>query len=238
MTPEQLKNSILQLAIQGKLVEQRKEEGTGEELYKEIQEEKKRLVGEGKLKKQKALPEISEDEIPFDIPDTWKWVRFGNVVNFSIGKTPPRAEAQWWGNDTPWVSISDMTDYGFVESTKEKVSINAINEKFSEVVLKETLLMSFKLTVGRTSILKMDAVHNEAIISITPHIDYEYSFRNILFYILPIITQWGESKNAIKGKTLNTTSIKNLLIPLPPLAEQKRIVEKIEELLPLCEKLK
>ena len=236
--PLDMKKSILEEAIKGKLVEQRKEEGTGEELYKEIQEEKKRLVGEGKLKKQKALPEISEDEIPFDIPDTWKWVRFGNVVNFSIGKTPPRAEAQWWGNDTPWVSISDMTDYGFVESTKEKVSINAINEKFSEVVLKETLLMSFKLTVGRTSILKMDAVHNEAIISITPHIDYEYSFRNILFYILPIITQWGESKNAIKGKTLNTTSIKNLLIPLPPLAEQKRIVEKIEELLPLCEKLK
>ena len=236
MRPEQLKNSILQLAIQGKLVEQRKEEGTGEELYKVIQNEKKKLIKEGKIKKQKALPEISENEIPFEIPETWKWVRFGNVVNFSIGKTPPRAETQWWGNDTPWVSISDMTDYGFVESTKEKVSINAINKKFSKVVLKETLLMSFKLTVGRTSILKMDAVHNEAIISITPHIDYEYSFRNILFYILPIITQWGESKNAIKGKTLNTTSIKNLLVPLPPLVEQKRIVEKIEELLPLVKK--
>lgn len=236
--PQDMEKSILEEAIKGKLVEQRKEEGTGEELYKEIQEEKKKLIKEGNLKKQKVLPEITEEEIPFDIPETWKWVRFGNVVNFSIGKTPPRAEEQWWGNDTPWVSISDMTDYGFVESTKEKVSINAINEKFSEVVLKETLLMSFKLTVGRTSILKMDAVHNEAIISITPHIDYEYSFRNILFYILPIITQWGESKNAIKGKTLNTTSIKNLLIPLPPLAEQKRIVEKIEEFLPLCEKLK
>lgn len=86
MRPEQLKNSILQLAIQGKLVEQRKEEGTGEELYKEIQEEKKRLINEGKIKKQKALPEISEDEIPFDIPDNWKWCYIGEIFNHISGK--------------------------------------------------------------------------------------------------------------------------------------------------------
>ena len=75
MTPQQLKNAILQQAIQGKLVEQRAEEGTGEELYKVIQDEKKKLIEEGKLKKQKALPEITEEEIPFEIPDTWNWVR-------------------------------------------------------------------------------------------------------------------------------------------------------------------
>ena len=75
MTPEQLKASILQYAIQGKLVEQRPEEGTGEELYRQIKTEKQRLIKEGKIKKEKALPEIAEDEIPFDIPDTWRWVR-------------------------------------------------------------------------------------------------------------------------------------------------------------------
>ena len=72
MTPQQLKNAILQQAIQGKLVEQRAEEGTGQELYKVIQDEKQKLIQEGKLKKQKALPEITEDEIPFEIPETWK----------------------------------------------------------------------------------------------------------------------------------------------------------------------
>jgi len=77
MTPQELKNSILQLAIQGKLVEQRPEEGTGEELYQQIQAEKQRLIKEGKIKKEKPLPEISEDEIPFDIPESWKWVRLG-----------------------------------------------------------------------------------------------------------------------------------------------------------------
>ena len=236
--PLDMKKAILGQAIQGKLVEQRAEEGTSQELYKAIQDEKQKLIQEGKLKKQKALPEITEEEIPFEIPETWKWVRLGDIVNFSIGKTPPRAEAEWWGNDLPWVSISDMSDYGFIKSTKEKVSKKAVKEKFVKTVSKETLLMSFKLTVGRTSILKIDAVHNEAIISIVPLVDNKYSFRDMLFYVLPIISQWGESKNAIKGKTLNTTSINNLLITLPPLAEQKRIVEKIEELLPLVEKLK
>lgn len=73
--------------------------------------------------------------------------------------------------------------------------------------------MSFKLTVGRTSILNMNAVHNEAIISIYPYIDKNYSLRNYLFYILPLITQWGDSKKAIKGNTLNSSSISSLLIP-------------------------
>lgn len=85
MTPEQLKASILQYAIQGKLVEQRPEEGTAEELYQQIQEEKHKLICEGKIKKEKSLAEISEDEIPFDIPDNWKWIRFGEIVQIISG---------------------------------------------------------------------------------------------------------------------------------------------------------
>lgn len=86
MTPQELKSSILQLAIQGKLVEQRPEEGTAEELYRQIQEEKKRLIKEGKIKKEKPLPEISEDEVPFEIPDSWKWVYIGDIFLHNTGK--------------------------------------------------------------------------------------------------------------------------------------------------------
>ena len=98
--------------------------------------------------------------------------------------------------------------------------------------------MSFKLTVGRTSILGIDAYHNEAIISIKTYADKDNITRNYLAVILPIIANSGDSKNAIKGKTLNSTSIYNLLVPLPPLAEQKRIVSKIEELFHEIDKLK
>lgn len=80
MTPQELKNSILQLAIQGKLVEQRPEEGAGEALYRQIQAEKQKLICEGKIKKEKPLPEIAEDEVPFDIPESWKWVLLEDLV--------------------------------------------------------------------------------------------------------------------------------------------------------------
>ena len=237
MTPQELKNSILQLAIQGKLVEQLPDEGTGEELYRKIRAEKQALNKAGKIKKEKPLPEISDDEKPFDIPESWAWVKFGDIVYYNMGKTPSRTESQWWGKDIPWVSISDMIENGRVDSTKERITKSALSEVFGNKISEAgTLLMSFKLTVGRVSILDINAVHNEAIISIYPCYDIDNATQMYLFKILPFISQYGESKNAIKGKTLNSTSINNMFVPLPPLAEQKRIVAKIEELLPLVDR--
>ena len=144
MTPEQLKISIFHYAMQGKLVEQRPEEGTVEELYNKIK---------CAAKLNKNVTPFTEDEVPFDIPPSWRWCKFGELVDCSMGKTPPRAEPIWWSNDVPWVAISDMADYGHINDTKEMVSKKAIAEKFGEISSAGTLLMSFKLTVGRTSIL-------------------------------------------------------------------------------------
>ena len=246
---EQLKKSILQEAIQGKLVPQIAEEGTAQELLEQIRLEKQKLVKEGKLKKSaltdsvifkgddnKYYEKIGEkceditDDIPFEIPQTWKWCRFGTIVKMSIGKTPPRGEQIYWSNGTHnWVSISDMVEEGIVKAVKERVSDIAVNKIFKcHPSPKGSLLMSFKLTVGRTSILGIDAYHNEAIITIVPYVDVDNIFRDYLFYILPTISNSGDSKDAIKGKTLNNKSLNSLLIPLPPLLEQKRIVAKIK----------
>ena len=244
-----LKKSILQEAIQGKLVPQIQAEGTAEELLAEIRKEKELLVKEGKLKKSALTDSVifkgddnkyyeqigSEvvditDDIPFEIPQTWKWCRLGTIVKMRIGKTPPRGEQVYWSNGTHnWVSISDMVEGGTIKTVKEKVSDMAVNEIFKCFPSsKGSLLMSFKLTVGRTSILGIDAYHNEAIITIVPYADVDNIFRNYLFYILPAISNSGDSKDAIKGKTLNNKSLNSLLIPLPPLLEQKRIVAKIK----------
>ena len=234
------KKAILQEAVQGKLVPQIAAEGNARDLLEEIKKEKTKLIKEGKIKKEKTLPEITEDEIPFDIPENWCWCRLGEIVNYKMGKTPPRAEFEWWGNkeDTPWISIADMIADGHINKTKEFMSWKAIKEVFNNTVSKSgTLIMSFKLTVGRVSILDIDATHNEAIISIYPYIDSDYCTRNYLFKVLPLLSQNGETKDAIKGRTLNSTSLSNMLIPLPPLNEQKRIVAAIEKMLPLCEKL-
>ena len=244
-----IKKSILQEAIQGKLVPQIIEEGTAKELLAEIRKEKERFVKEGKLKKSVLTDSVIfrgddnkyyerighksidiTDEILFDLPDNWSWVRFGHYIKMSIGKTPPRGETKYWANGKySWVSISDMADYGLVKTTKETVTEYA-KCLFGDISPLGTLIMSFKLTVGRTSLLDIPAYHNEAIISIYPFVDEDCSTRNYLFYILPIISSLGDSKDAIKGKTLNSKSLNNLLLPLPPLNEQKRIVAMIEQL--------
>ena len=248
---EKLKRSILQEAIQGKLVPQIAEEGTAQELLEQIKAEKNQLVKEGKLKKSalavstifrgddnKYYEQIGEncnditDEIPFDLPYNWCWCRFSNIVSMTIGKTPARGEQTYWINGKyNWVSISDMVDGGSISTTKEKVSDLAVKEVFSAPISeKGSLLMSFKLSIGKTSILDIDAYHNEAIITISPIIDKEYAMRNYLFKVLPLIANLGESKDAIKGKTLNSKSLSNLLIPLPPLQEQQRIIEQMNRL--------
>ena len=246
---QRLKKAILQEAIQGKLVPQIAEEGTAQELLEQIKTEKQKLVKEGKLKKSalndsvifrgddnKYYEQVSNEntditeEIPFDLPNNWTWIRFGQYVRMSIGKTPPRGETKYWTNGIyPWVSISDMSDYGLVKTTKETVS-EYVQSLFGDISSAGTLIMSFKLTVGRTSILDISAYHNEAVISIYPFVDKDYRTRNYLFYILPIISNLGDSKDAIKGKTLNSKSLNNLLLPLPPLNEQGRIVAIIEQL--------
>lgn len=245
---ESLKKSILQEAIQGKLVPQITEEGTAQELLEQIRQEKLQLVKDGKLKKSALTDSIIfkgddnkyyeqigancndiTDEIPFDLPYNWCWRRFSNIVSMTIGKTPARGEQTYWINGKyNWVSISDMVDGGTISTTKEKVSDLAIKEIFSAPISeKGSLLMSFKLSIGKTSILDIDAYHNEAIITIRPVIDKEYAMRNYLFKVLPLIANLGDSKDAIKGKTLNSKSLANLLIPLPPLQEQQRIIERI-----------
>ena len=248
---DKLKKTVLQEAIQGKLVQQIAEEGTAQKLLEQIKTEKQKLVKEGKLKKSalndsvifrgddnKYYEQIGEncnditDEIPFDLPYNWCWCRFSNIVSMTIGKTPARGEQTYWINGKyNWVSISDMVDGGSISTTKEKVSDLAVKEVFSAPISeKGSLLMSFKLSIGKTSILDIDAYHNEAIITISPIIDKEYAMRNYLFKVLPLIANLGESKDAIKGKTLNSKSLSNLLIPLPPLQEQQRIIEQMNRL--------
>ncbi|MBE6351504.1 MAG: restriction endonuclease subunit S [Treponema bryantii] len=240
------KKAILQEAVQGKIVPQIVAEGNAKDLLEEIKKEKAKVAGKASSTsfasktRSKEFPPITDDEIPFDIPENWCWCRLGEIVNYKMGKTPPRAESEWWGTkeDTPWISIADMVADGHINKTKEFMSKKAIKEVFNNAVSKAgTLIMSFKLTVGRVSILDIDATHNEAIISIYPYIDNDNITRNYLFKLLPLLSQNGDAKDAIKGRTLNSTSLSNMIIPLPPLAEQKRIVAAIEKMLPLCEKL-
>ena len=248
MTAQQLKNSILQMAVQGKLVPQDPNDEPASVLLERIRAEKERLIKEKKIKREKnpsvifkgadntPYEKISDEvypvDTPFDIPDSWEWVRFKDLVDYSMGKTPPRKETEYWSNGTlPWVSIADLVADGTVTATKECVNSFAAENTFKGKISKAgTLLMSFKLTVGKVSILGIDAFHNEAIISIYPFVDPDKITTMFLFATLPLLSQSGDTKSAIKGNTLNSDSLDALLIPLPPIMEQKRIFDKLHEL--------
>ena len=253
MKAEQLRKSILHLAIQGKLVPQDPNDEPASVLLERIRAEKQRLIKEGKIKKDKIdsfiykgednryyekvgseVKDITND-LPFEIPDSWAWARFSQIVSFELGKTPDRHTDKFWSNGRyPWFAISDLQERSIVSSTKEKISAVALKEKFAgKLVPQGTLLMSFKLTVGRTSILGVDAVHNEAIISVFPIIADKDTTRNFLFNTLSLIVEYVETTDAIKGATLNSSKLSSMLVPLPPLAEQIRIVNEIKKFEPL-----
>ncbi|EOX2763450.1 restriction endonuclease subunit S [Enterococcus raffinosus] len=250
--PEKLRKSILQYAMQGKLVPQDPNDEPVEVLLEKIRQEKQKLYEEGKLKKkdlQESIiykgddnsyyekngnSEVKLDDIP-ELPSTWEYARFKDIVSYYMGKTPPRSANEYWGDDIPWVSIADMPANGIITSTKEHVSHEAKKLFKDKISPAGTLLMSFKLTVGRVSLLGIEATHNEAIISIFPYADTDESLKMYLFKFLPQIANGGDSKDAIKGTTLNSQSINNLLIPMPPLEEQSRIIQevaKFEDLIP------
>ena len=216
MNAQDLKNSILQLAIQGKLVEQRKEEGTAKELIKQIEAEKKHLIKEGKIKKQKALPEIKEDEIPFDIPENWKWVRLGELISISSGKG--LTSKQMLEGDVPVFGGNGVTGFhnrGNVD--KITVVIGRVGYYCGSVHVTPTKAW----------------VTDNAFITVYPenHID-----RNYLVYILRHLNI-GRDNNATAQPVVSGKKIYPILFPLPPLEEQKRIVKKIEELIPYTKQL-
>ena len=249
---ERLRKSILQYAIQGKLVPQIEAEESATILLEKIQAEKLQLLKDGKLKKKDVQDSVIfkdddnryyekienemvciDEELPFEIPESWEWVRFKNIVQFSLGKTPERVDSTYWNpNDFPWVSIADMEDKSTLTTTKEFISQKALAEKFNNTFSPiGTLIMSFKLTIGKVSILGINAVHNEAIISIYPYVNDGYITRDYLYNFLSIITGYTSSTDAIKGATLNSKKISEMLVPLPPLAEQARIVNALNRVL-------
>ena len=234
MTPQELKNSILQLAIQGKLVEQRPEEGTAEELYQQIQAEKQALIKSGKIKKEKPLPEIAEDEKPFDIPESWKWMRLGECSTYSSAKekiSPSDITGDMWSLDLEDIEkeTGKIVNYCFAKNRKitgDKVVFHSGQILYSKLrpYLKKILVAPKNgiCTPELVPFSMIGAFENAYILYVlkAPHIDF----------VINSVTY------GVKMPRVGTDTMVNLLIPVPPLAEQKRIVAKIEELLPLIDR--
>lgn len=228
--PEDMKKSILQYAIQGKLVEQRAEEGTGEELYQQIQAKKQRLVKEGKIKKEEPLPEITEDEVPFDIPESWAMVRFGSVVSLLSGTDFKPEDYNNQGEGTVYITgASNLSEEGVIVSRWTETPRNIANRG-------DVLLVCKGSGYGKTVICDVDEAHiARQIMAVKKTENMSMAY---IRYFLQANIQFIKSKGQGVIPGIDRATVLGMAFPIPPLAEQKRIVAKIEELLPLCERLK
>ncbi|MBR3429747.1 MAG: restriction endonuclease subunit S [Clostridia bacterium] len=222
-----LKSKIIDAGIQGKLTEQLPEDGTAEELYQQIQQEKLALEKAGKIKKSKPLPPISDEEKPFDIPENWKWVKLGNVITLASGTDFKPEDYNDAGIGMPY-----MTGASNIEN--DKLIINRWTPCPRNIAHEGELLLVCKGSgFGKLVICNVSETHiARQFMSIRPYSGVDVNYvKALMTNSFQIIKEAG--KGLIPGVDRDT--VLNIPLPLPPLAEQKRIVAKLEELLPLCE---
>ena len=212
------------------------EDGDARELLTKIKAEKVKLIAEGKIKKEKPLPEISDDEIPFDIPDNWCWVRLGNIGIWGAGATPNRSKKEYYDKGKiPWIKTGDLND-GIIYEIPECITELALKESSVKLQPKGTVLIAmYGATIGKIGILDFDATTNQACCGCIPlnGVYNLYLFYYLMSHKRDFINQGagGAQPNISREKIIMT------IIPIPPLAEQQRIVERLEQLLPLCDTL-
>ena len=243
---ESLKKSILQEAIQGKLVPHLTEDGTAQDLLEQIKTEKQKLVKEGKLKKSalatsvifrgddnkyyeqigKNCVDITE-EIPFEIPNNWTWARMGQVGDWGAGSTPQRGNQDYYGGNILWLKTGELNN-DIVYDTEEKITQRAFQDCSLRMnKIGDVLIAMYGATIGKLAIVGKELTTNQACCGCTPYVVYNW----FLFYFL-MASRDSFIKKGEGGAQPNISRVKLVehLIPLPPLNEQKRIVKRIETL--------
>lgn len=238
---DQLKQTILQLAVMGKLVPQDPSEEAANTLLQNIAKEKAYLVGTGKIKKQKTLPEIKKDEKPIELPKAWKVERLGVFSIVGTGSTPARDnEAYYSPPEINWVT-SGETSSEFITETKEKISKLAVKETNVSVYPVGTLIVAMYgqgKTRGQVTELMIEAGTNQACAAIVLVENSETHRKYIKLFFEKAYEELRSHAAGGAQPNLNVGKISKTVIPIPPLAEQQRIVAKIEELMTLCNALK
>ena len=236
--PDKLKKSILQSAIQGKLTKQLATDDKVEDLLQAIKEEKERLIKEKKIKKQKPLPEITEEEIPFTIPENWKWIRLGEIVSIlgdGLHGTPIYDES----GEYYFINGNNLLEEKIIiKSTTKKVS-QIEYEKYKKNLNKDTMLVSINGTIGNVAFYDNEKVmlgKSVCYFNLLKNVNKKYL--KYIFYSVYFIKYVNKMATGSTIKNLSLKAMNLFIIPLPPLAEQKRIVEKLDKLLADIEELK
>lgn len=236
-----LKQTILQLAVMGKLVPQDPDDEPASELLKRIEQEKAELVKQGKIKKQKPLPPVSDEEKPFELPVGWEWCRIIEIAQVGTGATPSRDNPDYW--ETPefnWVT-SGETSLPFIFNTAEKISGKAVKETNVSIYSPGTLIIAMYgqgKTRGQITELCISAGTNQACAAIQLFNTNEYHRCYIKLFFEKSYKDLRELAAGGAQPNLNLAKVSNTLVPIPPLSEQIKITCKVEELIKVCDTLK
>ncbi|MDB6224742.1 restriction endonuclease subunit S [Lactobacillus amylovorus] len=230
---DKLKQSVLQYAMEGKLVKQNPSDEPASELIKKIENEKAELVKEGKIKKSKKLPAITDEEKPFDIPDSWEWVRLGIISEVRGGKRVPRGmKLSETSSYCPYIRVTDMENNSVAQETLRYATKKIYEEISRYIITSEDVYFSIAGTIGKVGIVPCNlsgALLTENAARLTPY----YINKKFMVYLLssPIVkNQHRKILSKVAQPKLSLIKLKRTIVPLPPLEEQKRIVLKINKL--------
>jgi len=232
MNTKQLRQKILDLAIRGALVPQDPTDEPASVLLEHIRAEKEQLIKDKKLKRDKKDNEPI-DEIPFELPEGWEWCRLGEIGIWGSGVTPSRNKKEYYDGNIPWLKTGDLND-SYIYETSELISDLAVKEySLKKIPIGSILIAMYGATIAKLGLLEIEVTTNQACCACTP---FSGIVNKFLFHYL--FSQKQNIKNKAEGgaqPNISKEKLINFLFPLPPLAEQHRIVQKIEQLFALVD---
>lgn len=228
---KKLQELILDMAVKGKLVPQDPNDESVSVLLEKIKEEKERLIKEKKIKKEKPFSEIKEEEIPYQLPKGWKWVRLGDLVLEILGGgTPSKSNLAYWNGNIPWASVKDIKGL-YITSTQDKITPEGLDKSSTKLIPKENIILCTRMGLGKVCINTIDMAINQDLKAVYLPKEVEK-----LYFV-----HWYKSLK-IEGtgttvKGIRQEQLLNLLFPFPPLKEQRSILKKVDQLMSMCNEL-
>ena len=235
-----LREKILDLAMRGKLVKQDPNDEPASVLLEKIKAEKAELIKEKKIKKSKPLPEITDDEKPFDIPDSWEWVRLGEIGSIISGGTPKKSEKSYWDKaNIPWITPASMAatqnEIVYKNDDLKFINKNGLEHSSAHLISANSIVVSSRAPIGYVNIVPFDYTTNQGCKSIVP---YTYIENKYIYFVIKFTTpDMYKRASGTTFKEISGTRFGETVIPLPPLSEQSRIAAKIAQLFALLRKV-
>ena len=227
---QEIRGLILELAIRGRLTQEWRANNPdaepAAELLKRIKKEKARLVKEKVIRKEKVLPEVEEEEQPFGLPEGWVWCRLGDIITRIVGGgTPSKSNPNYWNGSIPWASVKDLKSYKYLEKTKDSITTAGLDNSSSNTVKKGDIILCTRMGLGKIAICNIETAINQDLKAISLHSDISTDY---FYYSYKTFNLTG---SGVTVKGIKQHELLNLEYPLPPLPEQKAIVEIVNRLL-------